>query len=74
MIRTNRGAVHDGDYHDRLDLAKNVFQVHGIDAVRRQLRRGQMERFFAGLPPRVVGMEIREFPQGQRSATAQTGG
>jgi transposase len=46
-----------------LDLAKNVFQVHGVDAagkvvVRRQLRRRQMEKFLAALPPGVVvGME-----------------
>lgn len=45
-----------------LDLAKNVFHVHGIDAsgvvvVRRSLRRGQMERFFRELSPCVVGME-----------------
>jgi transposase len=45
-----------------LDLAKNVFQVHGIDAcgkvvVRRQLRRGQVEPFFAKLPPVIVGLE-----------------
>jgi transposase len=46
-----------------LDLAKNVFQVHGIDAagkvvVRRQLRRRQLEKFLAALPPGVVvGME-----------------
>jgi transposase len=45
-----------------LDLAKNVFQVHGVDGcgqvvLRRQLRRGQVERFFAELPPCVVGME-----------------
>jgi transposase len=46
-----------------LDLAKNVLQVHGIDAagqvvLRRQLRRHQMEKFFAALPPGVVvGME-----------------
>jgi transposase len=45
-----------------LDLAKNVFQIHGIDAagkvvVRRQLRRAHMEKFFAQLPPTVVGME-----------------
>jgi transposase len=46
-----------------LDLAKNVFQVHGIDAAgkvveRRQLRRQQLEKFFAKLPPGVVvGME-----------------
>jgi len=45
-----------------LDIAKNVFQVHGIDAaekvvVRKQLRRGQMLKFFASLPPCLVGME-----------------
>jgi transposase len=39
-----------------LDIAKNVFQVHGIDAaekvvVRRQLRRSQVLKFFASLPP-----------------------
>ena len=39
-----------------LDIAKNVFQVHGIDAaekviVRKQLRRGQMLAFFKALPP-----------------------
>jgi transposase len=45
-----------------LDLAKNVFQLHGVDAsgavvLRRQLRRGQVEKFFAQLPPCLVGME-----------------
>ena len=45
-----------------LDIAKNVFQVHGIDAaekvvVRKQLRRGQVMKFFAALPPCLVGME-----------------
>src|ERR1700726_337724 len=45
-----------------LDIAKNVFQVHGIDAaekvvVRKQLRRGQMMKFFAALPPCLIGME-----------------
>jgi transposase len=44
------------------DLAKNVFQVHGVDAcgqvrVRRQLRRGEVLRFFESLPPCLVGME-----------------
>jgi transposase len=44
------------------DLAKNVFQVHGIDAagkvvVRKPLRRGQVIKFFAELPPCLVGME-----------------
>src|SRR3974377_2386876 len=45
-----------------LDLAKNVFQVHGIDAaekvvVRKQLRRRQMLEFFKALPPCLIGME-----------------
>jgi transposase len=45
-----------------LDIAKNVFQVHGIDAaekvvVRKPLRRGQMLKFFAALPPCLIGME-----------------
>jgi len=44
------------------DLAKNVFQVHGIDAtekvvIRKPLRRGQVIKFFAGLSPCLVGME-----------------
>ena len=45
-----------------LDIAKNVFQIHGIDAaekvvIRKQLRRGQVLKFFAALPPCLVGME-----------------
>jgi transposase len=45
-----------------LDLAKNVFAVHGIDAagnvvIRRSFRRAQLEKFFSKLPPTVVGME-----------------
>ena len=37
-----------------LDIAKNVFQVHGIDAaekvvIRKQLRRGQAMKFFEEL-------------------------
>jgi transposase len=45
-----------------LDIAKNVFQVHGIDAaekvvVRRQLRRGQVMRFFEALAPCLIGLE-----------------
>jgi hypothetical protein len=43
-----------------LDLAKRVFQVHGVDAagavvVRRALRRRQVLAFFAQLPPCLVG-------------------
>ena len=45
-----------------LDLAKSVFQVHGVDAsgkavIRRQLRRSQVLAFFKKLPPCLVGME-----------------
>ena len=45
-----------------LDLAKNVFQVHGIDntgkvIVRRSLRRRQMIPFFGKLEPCLIGIE-----------------
>ena len=45
-----------------LDIAKNVFQVHGIDAnekvvLRKQLRRSQVIAFFKALPPCLIGME-----------------
>ena len=45
-----------------LDIAKNVFQVHGIDAtetvvVRKRLRRSQVLAFFKALPPCLIGME-----------------
>jgi transposase len=45
-----------------LDLAKRVFQVHGVDAVggvvfRRRLQRAQVANFFASLPPCLVGIE-----------------
>jgi len=45
-----------------LDIAKSVFQVHGIDAasrvvIRRQLRRSRVLGFFRKLSPCVVGIE-----------------
>ena len=45
-----------------LDLAKHVFQAHGADAeglpvFNRKLRRSEVLRFFAKLPPCLVGME-----------------
>lgn len=45
-----------------VDLAKSVFQLHGIDVagktvLRRQLRRSQMLEFFQKLPACLVGME-----------------
>ena len=41
-----------------LDLAKNIFQVHGVGAnggvvVRRQIRRGQVLAFFSSLKRRA---------------------
>ena len=45
-----------------VDLAKSVFQLHGVDkagkpVLRRQLRRSQMLEFFQNLPGCLVGME-----------------
>jgi transposase len=45
-----------------LDLAKSVFQVHGVDGqgkvvVAKRLRRDAVLAFFANLAPCVVGME-----------------
>jgi hypothetical protein len=64
---SHQGAVHMQIATIGLDIAKNVFQVHGIDAaekvaVRKQLRRGQMLAFFKALPPCLVGMEAARHP------------
>ena len=45
-----------------LDLAKNVFQVHGVTnegevAFNRSLRRAQVLKFFKSVPPCLVGIE-----------------
>ena len=45
-----------------LDIAKNVFQLHGVDAngkvaLRKQLKRVQVLAFFANLPPCLIGLE-----------------
>ena len=45
-----------------LDIAKSLFQVHGVDAqgnvvIRRQLKRRQMVPFFKKLPPCLIGIE-----------------
>src|SRR4029077_16141730 len=45
-----------------LDLAKHVFQVHGVDAsgrvvVAKAIRRNMLLEFFASLPPCLVGLE-----------------
>jgi transposase len=45
-----------------LDIAKSVFQVHGVDVdgavvIRKRISRSKMLEFFAGLPPCLVGIE-----------------
>ena len=45
-----------------LDIAKSVFQVHGIDAegkaaIHRQLKRRYVLAFFQKLPPCMIGIE-----------------
>lgn len=44
-----------------IDLAKQVFQLHGVDlqekvVIRCQLRRSQMHTYFSKLPPCLIGM------------------
>jgi transposase len=46
-----------------LDIAKSVFQVHGVDAagnviVRRQLKRRYVSAFFERLIPCLIGMRF----------------
>lgn len=45
-----------------IDLAKNIFQVHGVNqhdkpVMRKQLKWHQIATFFANLPPCVIGTE-----------------
>ena len=45
-----------------LDIAKNLFQLHGVDgggkaALRKQLKRAQVLAYFANLPPALIGIE-----------------
>jgi transposase len=47
-----------------IDLAKNVFQVHGIDehgkaVLKKQFTRDQLATFFVNLPACLIGMEAR---------------
>ena len=49
-----------------LDIAKSVFQVHGVDAggqvvIRRQLKRRYVLAFFQKVPPSLVGIESLRF-------------
>jgi transposase len=45
-----------------IDLAKSVFQIHGVDErgkaqLRKQLKRSEVLKFFANLPVCLIGME-----------------
>ena len=45
-----------------IDLAKSVFQLHGIDSsgkvlIKKQIKRAQMAEYFVSLKPCLVGME-----------------
>jgi transposase len=45
-----------------IDLAKNVFQVHGVDqqgktVLKKQLKRADVAKFLANVPPCLIGME-----------------
>ncbi len=45
-----------------IDLAKNIFQIHGVDErgkviVRKQMKRAEMSPYFSNLPPCLIGME-----------------
>ena len=45
-----------------LDIAKSVFQVHGVDAdgavvIRKRISRAKVLEFFAAVPPCLVGIE-----------------
>ena len=44
-----------------IDLAKNVFQIHGVDElgkviVKKQLKRDQLAAYLVNLPPCLIGM------------------
>lgn len=56
------GAAYAVNFNDWSDIAKSVFQVHGVDAAgqvitRRQLKRRFVLSFFEKLPPCLVGIE-----------------
>ena len=45
-----------------LDIAKSIFQIHGVDVdgavvIRKRVRRAKVSEFFSALPPCLVGIE-----------------
>lgn len=62
MNATDKGAAHMQVTTIGLDIAKRVFQAHGVDGVgkavlRRKLQRAEVLTFFQSLSPCVVGIE-----------------
>jgi transposase len=60
------------------DIAKSVFQVHGVNAggqvvIRRQLKRRDVLAFFQKLPPCLVGIEACRLGTPLVARTAGTG-
>ena len=60
-----------------LDIAKSVFQVHGVDGadqviIRRQLKRRSVLAFFQKLSPCLVGIAARPAPRSERCERNQT--
>ena len=58
-----------------VDLAKNVFQVHGVDSlgkvvITRQLRRKQVIDLFSKIPACLVGMEASGTAHSHRASDA----
>jgi transposase len=48
-----------------LDIAKSVFQVHGVDGsgavvMRKRIGRSKVLEFFGGLSPCLVGIELKQ--------------
>jgi transposase len=62
MDNAAEGTAHMTIIRIGLDTSKHVFRVHGVDeqeqpVLRRQLRRGEVARFFAALPATLIGLE-----------------
>jgi transposase len=65
MINLSDNLAEESDMNIKrvgIDLAKQVFQLHGVDSqekavLRKQLRRAQMLDYFKKLPPCLIGME-----------------
>jgi transposase len=60
-----------------LDLAKSIFQVHGVDAggqvlVRKKLRRAEVLKFFQRLAPCLVGIEACATAHHGRDSSARS--